>query len=56
MAMILGASVLKSSTIYPKGNYIEVNTKHLANELKFLFILQVGFKNRNIKTHFLPVA
>jgi len=56
MAMILGASVLKCSTIRPKGNYTEVNTKHPANELKFLYILQMGFKNRNIETYFLPVV
>lgn len=50
----LGASVLKCATIYQKGNCIQVNTKHPAIELQFLYVLQMGFKNKYIKTKLLP--
>lgn len=46
MTMILGASVPNCSTIYPKANFIQVNNKHPAIELQFLYILQLGFQNQ----------
>lgn len=52
LTVILGASVLNCSTIYPKGNCIQVNTKHPATELQFLSILQLDFQNQKYQKSF----